>query len=99
VQKKQIMKKQLLKIVVTCGLLSMFLCTGCASCERELKSCNSDVAGGLYRVVNIYTYDGLLIATYEGKIDIDDNSNGSIMFDLNGKRYVYYNAIVEVIEK
>ena len=55
--------------------------------------------GGLDRILNVYTIDGKLIATYEGKIDIDDNSNGSIMFDLNGKRYVYYNAIIEVIEK
>ena len=55
--------------------------------------------GGLERTINIYTLDGTLIATYEGKIDIDDNSNGSIMFDLDGKRYVYYNAIIEVIEK
>lgn len=55
--------------------------------------------GGLERTVNVYTLDGKLIATYEGKIDIDDNSNGSVMFDLNGKRYVYYNAIIEVIEK
>lgn len=55
--------------------------------------------GGLNRTINVYTLDGKLIATYEGKIDIDDNSNGSIMFDLDGKRYVYYNAIIEVIEK
>ncbi len=55
--------------------------------------------GGLERIINVYTLDGKLIATYEGKVDIDDNSNGSVMFDLNGKRYVYYNAIIEVIEK
>ena len=55
--------------------------------------------GGLDRILNVYTIDGKLIATYEGKIDIEDNSNGSVMFDLNGKRYVYYNAIIEVIEK
>lgn len=55
--------------------------------------------GGLERIINVYTLDGKLIATYEGNVDIDDNFNGSIMFDLNGKRYVYYNAIIEVIEK
>lgn len=55
--------------------------------------------GGLERTINIYTLDGKLIATYEWKIDIDDNSNGSVVFDLNRKRYVYYNAIIEVIEK
>lgn len=71
----------------------------CASVSRSCKSCSSELAGGLYREVNVYAHDGRLIATYEGIIDIDNNRNGSIMFDLNGKRYVYYNAIVEVIEK
>ena len=28
--------------------------------------------GGLERIINVYTLDGKLIATYEGKVDIDD---------------------------
>ena len=59
----------------------------------------SDINEEIYRVVNVYTYDGDLIATYEGKIDIDNNANSSVMFDLDGKRYVYYGAIVEIVEK
>ena len=90
------MKKVLLVVI---GFLSGALLCGCASFERAQKSWSSDMNGGLERTINIYTLDGKLIATYEGKIDIDDNSNGSIMFDLDGKRYVYYNAIIEVIEK
>lgn len=90
------MKKVLL--IVIGFLSSAFLC-GCASISRATKSWSSDMNGGLNRTINVYTLDGKLIATYEGKIDIDDNSNGSIMFDLDGKRYVYYNAIIEVIEK
>lgn len=94
------MKNKWIKRILAVGaLFAVFVFTGCASCERELKSCNSDMNGGLNRVVNIYTYGGELIASYEGKIDIDDNTNGSIMFDMDGKRYVYYNAIIEVIEK
>ena len=94
------MKNKWIKRILAVGaLFAVFTFTGCASCEREWKSCNSDMNGGLNRVVNVYTYDGILIATYEGKIDIDNNSNGSIMFDMDGKRYVYYNAIIEVIEK
>lgn len=93
------MKKWLFRIFAIMALFGAFGLTGCASCERELKSCNSDLTGGLYRVVNVYSLDGDLIASHEGLIDIDDNANGSVMFDLNGKRYVYYNAIVEVIEK
>lgn len=92
--------KTKLKLLFLAIALAIFLIFGsCASLERSCKSCNSDISGGLYRVINIYSFDGKLIATYEGKIDIDDNTNGSIMFDLDGKRYVYYNAIVEVVEK
>lgn len=94
------MKNKWIKRIFAVGaLFAVFVFTGCASCERSCKSCASDMNGGLNRVVNIYTYGGELIASYEGKIDIDDNTNGSIMFDMDGKRYVYYNAIIEVIEK
>ena len=89
-------KKFVLMIVLTVGILAI---AGCASTQRSCKSCQSDIAGGLDRIVNIYTLNGELLATYEGLIDIDDNENDSIMFDLDGKRYVYYNAIIEVIEK
>ena len=92
-------KRAWLRVLVLGCVFSCFAFAGCASCEREMKSCNSDINGGLSRVVNVYSLDGDLIASYEGKIDIDDNTNGSVMFDLDGKRYVYYNAIVEVIEK
>lgn len=94
------MKKKIIKIAVFALLIvSLFMFGGCASCNRNLKSCSSDISGGLYRTINVYSLDGKLLATYEGKIDIDDNENGSVMFDLDGKRYVYYNAIVEIIEK
>ena len=85
------MKKKILRWLAVCGL--------CFGIVFELKSCSADINGGLYRTINIYSLDGKLLATYEGKVDIDDNANGSIMFELDGKRYVYYNAIVEVIQK
>lgn len=88
------MKK--LKYIVMIALL-IVMCTGCESWEREKKSWSSEM-NGLNRVVNVYSYNGDLIATYEGKIDLEENEN-KVLFDLNGKRYVYYNAFVEVIEK
>lgn len=93
------MRVKLKLFLLTIGLAVTLLFASCASLERGCKTISSDISGGLYRVINIYSLDGKLIATYEGKIDIDDNTNSSIMFELNGKRYVYYNAIVEVIEK
>ena len=89
-------KKFLVGCILCAGLIGL---TGCASVQRSCKSWGSDLSGGLNRIVNVYSLDGNLIASYEGLIDIDDNNNGSIMFDLDGKRYVYYNAIIEVIEK
>lgn len=93
------MKKLKRIITVTAISIAALTFTGCtASTARACKSCQSNVSGGLERTINIYTVTGELIATYNGKIDIDDNTNGSIMFDIDGKRYVYYNAIIEVIE-
>jgi len=47
--------------------------------------------------INVYTADGKLLATYEGKIDIDTNDGGYVKFDFNGKRYIYYNCFIETI--
>ena len=93
------MKRLKKVLMIICFIVITLILSGCASCARSCKSCNSDINGGLYRTVNVYSLTGELIATYEGLIDIDDNSNGSVMFDLDGKRYVYYNAIIEVIEQ
>lgn len=91
-------KSSIAKLIISAITITVML-TGCtASCDRELKDISSDWGGGLNRVINIYSMDGKLIATHEGKIDIEDREN-SILFDLDGKRYVYYNAIIEVVEQ
>lgn len=57
----------------------------------------SDLNGGLNRIINVYTADGKIIASYEGRIDIETNDGGYVKFDYDGKRYVYYNCFVETI--
>lgn len=89
------MKKKL--IAITAATILMSQIAGCASCERAWVDLKSDVGNGLYRTINVYTADGELIATYEGKIDIEANDSGAIKFDFNGKRYIYYNCFVETI--
>lgn len=91
------MKKKVLAGILSVLMILSF--AGCASLERWGKDVNSDFTGGLNRVVNIYSLDGKKIASYEGKFDVDINDSGRVKFDLNGKRYLYSNAIVEVIEK
>lgn len=73
---------------------------GCASCERCQSDCASELNNGLNRTINIYTYDGELVATYRGKIDIETGHDDYILFHLNGKRYIYYYgiSIIEIIE-
>ena len=98
------MKEKTKKIILAAVLFTVILgslifsgCEGCATWERSCKTCQSEMTGGLNRTVNVYSYDGTLIATYSGRIDIEENES-KVLFDLNGKRYIYYNALVEVIE-
>lgn len=89
------MKKKI--CVLIASLVMIVGLAGCASLQRDIKDIGSDFAGGLPRTINIYSMTGELIATHTGKVDIEDREN-SILFELAGKRYVYYNAIIEVIE-
>lgn len=70
-----------------------------SSTQRSIKDFQSEYTGGLNRTLNVYSYDGKKIASYEGRIDIAENNSGTVKFQLKGKRYIYYNALVEVIEK
>ena len=67
-----------------------------SSCQRAIVDIKSDVSGGLDRTINVYTADGNLLATYTGKIDLEQEAS-YIKFDFNGKRYIYYNCFVETI--
>lgn len=68
-----------------------------ASGQRALTDQKSDLNNGLERTVTIYTADGEIIAQYTGKIDIEGNDGGYVLFDYEGKRYTYYNCFVESI--
>lgn len=68
-----------------------------ASGQRALIDQKSELNNGLERTVTIYTADGEVLAKYEGQIDIEANDGGYIKFDLDGKRYIYYNCFVESI--
>ena len=94
-------KRKIKAFVITGALLLAFVFIGssCSSCERACKDYASDFSGGLNRIINIYDMNGKIIKTYEDKIDLEMNDSGVVKFELNGKRYMYYNAFVEVIEK
>lgn len=90
------MKKLILAVVASVIFLS-----GCTSSsfERGMKSWDSEINGGLNRVITVYDYNGDVIKTYEGKIDIETStSNDKVLFDLNGKRNIIFGGIVTIEE-
>ncbi len=73
--------------------------TSTASGQRALTDQKSELANGLERSITIYTADGQVMAHYEGRIDIEGNDGGYVIFDYQGCRYTYYNCFVESIAK
>lgn len=71
--------------------------TQTATGSRALVDFRSDVNNGLERTVTVYTANGEIIAQYTGRIDIEGNDGGYVLFDYEGKRYTYYNCFVESI--
>ena len=94
--------KKLSTIVLTLILgITALVFTGCSeSFQRSMKTFKSEYAGGLERTVRVYSGSGELIETYEGRLDVEANEYGNkVLFDLNGKRVILYNATVIVEEK
>lgn len=87
----------IISIFVIFGGITWYL-TGTQSGQREIKNFKSDVGNGIERTVYVYDREGDLIKTYKGKFDIEDNEN-KVLFDINGKRVIIYNATVIVEEK
>jgi hypothetical protein len=83
--------------VIVFGCIAWYL-TGTESGKRTVKSFQSDIGHGIERTVYVYDREGDLIKKYEGKFDIETNDN-KVLFDINGKRVIIYNATVIAEEK
>lgn len=94
------MKRLFVYIITIVALMIVgVFASGCtASCERSRKSCQSEMNGGLERVIIVYNLNGEEMARYEGKFDLA-TADGCVQFEYEGKRIVWYNAIVSIIEK
>lgn len=75
----------------------LFIFSQSAGCQRKWVDIKSEWGNGLDRVINVYTANGDLLATYKGKIDLAETEGGYVKFDFEGKRYIYYNCFVETI--
>ena len=96
-------QKRVIKIIITVAIcVGLFFgfrwyFTSTASGRRAMIDQKSNISNGIERIVNVYTANGDILATYKGKIDIETNDGGYVKFDLDGKRYIYYNCFVETI--
>ncbi|MEA1911703.1 MAG: hypothetical protein U9N32_08550 [Spirochaetota bacterium] len=88
-------------IITSVAILTITLLSGCGeSFQRSVKTFRSEYAGGLERKIEVYSATGELLKTYEGKLDIQTNEYGNkVLFDMDGKRTIIYNATVIVEEK
>ena len=97
--------KRLIITIAVLIIISLFMmgatggCQDTESMKRAAKTQESENNGGLKRVLTIYSYDGKKIKTYEGKFDIEYTEGGKILFDLDGKRHIIYNAVAVCDEK
>lgn len=90
------MKKKIILTLLCAGIA--LAAAGCTSeFDREMKSISSNWNGGLDRTVTVYDMQGEPIKEYTGKIDVEANE-GKVLFDLEGKRTIIYNATVIVQE-
>lgn len=89
------MKKGLMIIILIIG--GLFMTTGCASWNSNVKDWQSEFGNGLNRVVKVYSMDGKLLETYEGRIDIEyDDSR--VIFQINGgNRIAIYTKTATVV--
>ena len=93
-----------ISVPIVCGIAIVGILAGMlwyfnntASGQRAMVDQQSDMGNGLNRIIRVYTADGEIIAEFEGKIDIEGNDGGYVLFDYQGKRYTYYNCFVESI--
>ena len=85
-------KKRNIIIVVIITILVLFipLFINRASFGRFMKDVKSEWGNGLERSVEVYDVNGNLIKKYEGKFDIEYDSDRIRFDDENGKRHVIY---------
>lgn len=93
------MKKLFLSAALACAVVVGVLCLqGCASCNRAVKTFDSNLSGGLDRTVTLYDNTGNVVDSWEGKIDVQ-YKDGRTLFDLDGQRVTITGGIVVVEEK
>ena len=83
--------------------LMLCLCTAKAveyvgSVKRFMQNMESNLGGGLPRIVTVYDEHGHLLRQWRGKIDVADNTN-VLDFIYNGRRIIIQGGITVIEEE
>lgn len=86
-----------MKKVILLVMLAVLM-TGRGSLQRFFGDLGSDIKGGVDRKATLYSNDGKVIQTWEGRIDLSGNSRETYML-MDGKRTIIHGGIMVVEEK
>ena len=71
--------------------------------KRAIKTQQSNFGGGIERRINVFDVEGDIIATYEGRFDIEYDDDRILFDDEEGLRHIIYyptgNVIVDELAK
>lgn len=93
--------KRIGAILIILGLLCIIASylTGCTKgCQKSIKHLKSS-AIGLNRIVTVYDYEGQMIKSYDGKFQIEIESDSVVSFIQEGKERKIIGGIVIVEEQ
>ncbi len=87
--------KKIFAFILALAFVGIINSSCTASCQREMKSMQSNWGGGLQRTVTLMDYQGDTLKQWTGKFDVrDSGADNQIYFDLNGKRVWIQGGIV-----
>lgn len=82
-------------VIIIAGTIWYY--NGTESGKREIKDWKSNTSGGITRIVTVYDINGKVISKYEGKFDVEYDSDRIKFDDEEGKRHIIYYSTGTVI--
>lgn len=86
-----------LLLLITIIVGTVWYYNGTESGKRDMKDWKSNTSGGITRIVTVYDINGKIISRYEGKFDVEYDSDRIKFDDEEGKRHIIYYTTGTVI--
>ncbi|MBO4863261.1 MAG: hypothetical protein J5517_02740 [Eubacterium sp.] len=90
-------------ILAAAWSIGVWYFNGTEAGKRAIKTQQSNFGGGIERRITVYDVEGDVIATYEGRFDIEYDNDRILFDDEEGLRHIIYyptgNVIVDELAK